>query len=211
MERDLLGPDGYDYHQYDRIWQRVAPTLEPYPCAGASAPEEQTQTMPSQMTTPQTPPPAPLPQAGQPDTEKTSCGLGSMTKEEIQTLTEFIEDEFSDRRYYLAFARQVPAWARQTLLEFAADEGSHARQLMAVYYLITGECYDPAVSYEKIWVGPWCNALRERYHAEICGGINYMRAAESVTDPCLSKLLTELGEEEYGHARRILALLQRAM
>ena len=31
MERHSHSPEVYDYRQYDRIWQRVAPTLEPYP------------------------------------------------------------------------------------------------------------------------------------------------------------------------------------
>ena len=31
MERNLHSPEVYDYRQYDRIWQRVAPNLEPYP------------------------------------------------------------------------------------------------------------------------------------------------------------------------------------
>ena len=33
MEQNLRTPEPYDYRQYDRIWQRVAPTLEPYPAA----------------------------------------------------------------------------------------------------------------------------------------------------------------------------------
>ena len=31
MEQHLHSPEVYDYRQYDRIWQRVAPNLEPYP------------------------------------------------------------------------------------------------------------------------------------------------------------------------------------
>ena len=31
MEQQVHSPEVYDYRQYDRVWQRVAPTLEPYP------------------------------------------------------------------------------------------------------------------------------------------------------------------------------------
>ena len=31
MDQSLHTPKPYDYRQYDRIWQRVAPELEPYP------------------------------------------------------------------------------------------------------------------------------------------------------------------------------------
>lgn len=31
MEQNLHTPAAYDYRQYDRVWQRVAPGLEPYP------------------------------------------------------------------------------------------------------------------------------------------------------------------------------------
>ena len=81
-----------------------------------------------------------------------------------EALQGFIEDELADRRYYMAFSCQAPGWARQTLRDTAEDEGGHARRLMAVYYLITGQCYQPAVSCERICVGQLCPALRTRYH-----------------------------------------------
>ena len=117
-----------------------------------------------------------------------ACCMVPMPNEELQVLTNFIEDELSDQRYYQAFARQAPGWARKPLMDFSNTEGTHARRLMGVYFLITGSCYTPSVSCEKIWIGPWCSALRERYHAEACGGQNYIRAAQSTNDPCLSKL-----------------------
>ena len=140
-----------------------------------------------------------------------ACCMVPMPNEELQVLTNFIEDELSDQRYYQAFARQAPGWARKPLMDFSNTEGTHARRLMGVYFLITGSCYTPSVSCEKIWIGPWCSALRERYHAEACGGQNYIRAAQSTNDPCLSKLFMELSEDEYGHAETILTMLQKVM
>ena len=34
MEQNLHTPEVYDFRQYDRLWKRVAPGLEPYPPTG---------------------------------------------------------------------------------------------------------------------------------------------------------------------------------
>ena len=190
----------------------TAPTVQPA-ATTATAP-----TVQPTVTIPAAPMAAPAParntqtgvmQNSQPIPADNRCCMISMADEDLQALTNFIEDELSDQRYYQAFARQAPGWARRTLMDFAATEGGHAKRLMAVYFLITGICYTPSVSCEKIWIGPWCNALRERYHMETCGGQNYIQAAQSTNDPCLTKVLMELSEEEYGHAAVILEMLQR--
>jgi rubrerythrin len=146
-----------------------------------------------------------------PGAEENPCCMGSAAAEKLEVLTGFIEDELADQRYYLALSRQAPAWARQRLRDIAADEGGHAQRLTAVHYLITGESYRPAVSCERIYIGRWCPALRERYHAETCGGLNYARAADGTTDPCLEKLLRQLSDDEYRHARTLMALLARSL
>ncbi|QNL43662.1 ferritin-like domain-containing protein [Oscillibacter hominis] len=191
--------DQYDYRQYDRIWERVAPTLNPYPAA-----RTQNSAAAAPMTVQE--------EENLPGAEQNPCCMGSQAAESLEVLKGFIEEELADRRYYLAFARQAPnASAGRTLREIAADEAGHAKRLLAVYYLITGECFRPAFSSERISIGPWCAALRGRYHEEACGGFNYIRAAEGTTDPCLSRLLTQLSEDEYRHADRMLALLERAL
>lgn len=94
-------------------------------------------------------------------------------------------------------------WPAGAVLGQGTDAGTGGRRwspgprLMAVYYLITGSCYQPVVESGRIWMQHWCPALRERYHAAACGAMNYLRAADGTTDPCLSRLLTELGEDEY--------------
>jgi hypothetical protein len=137
--------------------------------------------------------------------------MGSAAAEMLEVLTGFIEDELADQRYYLALSRQAPAWARQHLRDIAADEGGHAQRLMAVHYLITGSRYRPAVSCDRIYVGQWCPALRERYHVEACGGLNYVRAADGTTDICLEKLLRALSADEYRHAGEMLTMLERSL
>ena len=216
MEQNLhsTGPEVYDFRRYDRVWQRVAPDLEPYPgMSGAAAPQQ----------------PAPAPQqpsapAAAPDTAalarqesqlpgaaQNPCCMGSAAAEMLEVLTGFIEEELADRRYFLAMSRQAPTWARQRLRDIAAEEGAHARRLMAAHYLITGRCYRPAVASGAVTVGRWCPALREQYHMEACNGLNYARSADGTTDPCLRKLLNALSEDEYRHAEELMAMLERSM
>lgn len=217
MEQNLhnSGSGEYDFRQYDRVWQRVAPDLEPYPGMRPAA-----VTQPVAMAHPATQSGAGAGQPGSgtalaqqelPGAEQNPCCMGSAAAEMLEVLTGFIEEELEDRRYFLAMSRQAPSWARQRLRDMAAEEGSHARRLMAVHYLITGQCYRPAVASGVVNVGRWCPALRERYHMEACNGFNYARSADGTTDPCLAKLLNELSEEEYGHAETLMGMLERAI
>ena len=215
MEEDLHQPQVYDYRQYDRVWQRVAPTLEPYPGMRQAAPEAA-----EPRAEPPSPPAAPTPPESQPSTPPESqlpgaqpnpCCMGTAAGEMLAVITGFIEESLSDRQSFLAIARQGPVWARQRLRDIADDEAAHARRLLAAHYLITGQCYRPAVRHGPVCVGQWCAALRERYHLEACSGFNYARAADGTTDPCLSRLFNELSADEYRHADTILRLLERSL
>lgn len=208
MEQELHRTDDYDYRQYDRVWQRVAPDLEPYPGLRAA---------PAMAERPETPAPPTAPEGSAPPenqlpgAQMNPCCMGTEAAEMLEVLAGFIEEELSDRRYFMALSRQAPSWARQRLREIGEADGAHARRLLAVYYLISGTCYRPAISCERIYIGRWCPALRERYHAEACNGFNYARAADSTTDPCLSKLLNELSAEEYRHADQLMTMLERTL
>ncbi|WP_298031147.1 ferritin-like domain-containing protein [uncultured Dysosmobacter sp.] len=204
MEKTVHDPEVYDFRQYDRIWQRVAPTLEPYPRQEAAVPAMAEQA--PGTSTPPAPPENQLPGAAQ-----DPCCMGSAAAEMLEVLMGFIEEELADQQRFLALSRQAPAWARQRLREMAADEGLHARRLLAVYYLITGACGHPAAPDRPVFAGRWCEALRERYHGEACNGLNYARAAEGTTDPCLSRLLNELSDDEYRHAGELMRMLERSL
>lgn len=214
MEQNLHTPAAYDYRQYDRVWQRVAPGLEPYPDMKdaekrlAELRSAQGPAVPAMAE-------APLPDTGPedqlPGASPDPCCMGSAAEDMLEVLEGFVELELADRRHYLALARQAPAFARQQIRDLATEAGCAAKRLMAACYLITGECYRPAVECGRISLGRWCAALRERYHAEACNGLNYLRAAEGTTAPCLSRLLTELGEESYRQADALLCLLQRSI
>lgn len=195
MDQTLHAPETYDYRRYDRIWQRVSPTLEPYP----AAPEDTT----TALTTRQ--------EAQLPGADINPCCLGSAAMEMLEVLTGYIEEELADQRYYTALLRRAPAWAQPMVQRLAEEEGRQAKRLMAVYYLITGKCYCPAIPCGCIRIEHWCPALRQRYHAEACGALNYARSADETTDICLKRIFTDLSQEEYRHADTISRLLERSL
>ena len=204
MEQTLHPPETYDFRKYDRIWQRVAPDLEPYPdlrqTAGPAVPAAE----PSQG--------AAMAMEVLPGAEPDPCCMGTAAQEELGVLGGFIEVELSDRRAYQALMRQAPAFARGTLKDLAAAAGTAVKRLTAACYLITGTCPGPSVPGGDAGGGRnWCQALRERYHAEACNAMNYLRAGEETADPCLRRLLTELGEGAYRRADRLMALLERSL
>ena len=192
-----FGSGACDYRKYDRIWQRVAPDLNPYPevrqaMSGGTMSVQSEETLPG--------------------AEENPCCMGTAAMESLEVLDGFIEEELADRRYFLALSRKAPTMqAARVLRDIAAAAGEHARRLSAVHYLITGQCYQQAIVCEKLCIRPWCAALREGYHKAACDGLNYIRASEGTTDPCLAKLLKELSDEAYRRADQLLALLERSL
>ena len=179
------------------VWQRVDPPLQPYP-------PQQSATQPAV----QQPVQQPVQQSAD------VCCMGTAAQEDIDVIRGFIEEELSDRRSYLACAASAPTpAARQLMRRLAAEEGGHARRLMGVHYLITGQNYSAAVPLPANipCTGSWREVLRLRYHEESCSGLNYRRASEETTDECLSEILLELSHDEYRHARQLLCLLEKQM
>lgn len=197
MEQTLHTVGHYDYRQHDRIWRRVSPQMEPYPGFNGQTVEEQTGAVQQEM----------LPPGATTD----PCCMGTAAAEMLDVLQGYIEETRENHRVYAAMLRCAPPWARSALRELAAEKGNQEKRLLAMYYLITGACYHPMLAGGTIHLGNWCENLRRQYHAEACGGLNYARSAEGTTDPCLRGLLEEFSAEEYRHADRILALLERSL
>ena len=196
-------PEVYDFRQHDRLWRRVQPGLEPYPEADTSG-GNQAQTSDAGMTLAK--------ESRLPGAEPNPCCMGTEAAELLTVLEGYIADELAERRLYLALAQRAPVWARQTMRELAEDEGDHARQRMTARYLITGQCWQPeALPLELVSAGDWCALLRQRYHSEVCGGMNYARTAASTPDHCLAELLNGLSAAEYRHAERLRGLLERCL
>ncbi len=168
-----------DYLHCDKVWQRVAPELEPYP----------------EVRNTQVP-------AG------TGGCCMARRKEEADALRDFIEHELSDRRTYLEHMRCAPPPARRILRQIADEEGGHARRLMGLYYIMTGQCYRPALCPAAGEILPWCALLRRRYGEECAGGYAYQAAAEETEDECLRRILRQFAADEYRHAEMLLRLLE---
>ena len=208
MENELSAAQNaaYDYRRCARVWQRVDPTLNPYPDVRATA-AMAADTPGDGLSAAERNAELTLPGA-----QADPCCMGTAALESLEVLQGFIREELADRRTYLFLARRAPtAEARQMFRAIASDEGRHARRLLAAVYLITGERYCPAICYPPLRCDGYCAALRERYHEEVCGGFNYRRASQETLDPCLQRLLLAFSQDEYRHANAMLCLLSGVM
>lgn len=208
MENELSAAQNaaYDYRRCARVWQRVDPTLDPYPDVRAAA-AMAADTPDDGLSAAERNAELTLPGA-----QADPCCMGTAALESLEVLQGFIREELADRRTYLFLARRAPtAEARQMFRAIASDEGRHARRLLAAVYLITGERYCPAICYPPLRCDGYCAALRERYHEEVCGGFNYRRASQETLDPCLQQLLLAFSQDEYRHANAMLCLLSGVM
>ena len=208
MENELSAAQNaaYDYRRCARVWQRVDPTLNPYPDVRATA-AMAADTPGDGLSAAERNAELTLPGA-----QADPCCMGTAALESLEVLQSFIREELADRRTYLFLARRAPtAEARQVFRAIASDEGRHARRLLAAVYLITGERYCPAICYPPLRCDGYCAALRERYHEEVCGGFNYRRASQETLDPCLQQLLLAFSQDEYRHANAMLCLLSGVM
>lgn len=208
MENELSAAQNaaYDYRRCARVWQRVDPTLDPYPDVRAAA-AMAADTPGDGLSAAERNAELTLPGA-----QADPCCMGTAALESLEVLQGFIREELTDRRTYLFLARRAPtAEARQVFRAIASDEGRHARRLLAAVYLITGERYCPAICYPPLRCDGYCAALRERYHEEVCGGFNYRRASQETLDPCLQQLLLAFSQDEYRHANAMLCLLSGVM
>lgn len=208
MENELSAAQNaaYDYRRCARVWQRVDPTLDPYPDVRAAA-AMAADTSGDGLSAAERNAELSLPGA-----QADPCCMGTAALESLEVLQGFIREELADRRTYLFLARRAPtAEARQVFRAIASDEGRHARRLLAAVYLITGERYCPAICYPPLRCDGYCAALRERYHEEVCGGFNYRRASQETLDPCLQQLLLAFSQDEYRHANAMLGLLSGVM
>ena len=208
MENELSAAQNaaYDYRRCERVWQRVDPTLDPYPDVRAAA-AMAADTSGDGLSAAERNAELTLPGA-----QADPCCMGTAALESLEVLQSFIREELADRRTYLFLARRAPtAEARQVFRAIASDEGRHARRLLAAVYLITNERYCPAICYPPLRCDGYCAALRERYHEEACGGYNYRRASQETLDPCLQQLLLAFSQDEYRHANAMLCLLSGVM
>ena len=231
MEHTTQTPEVYDFRQYDRIWQRVAPNLEPYPGMAvqqttavqqAAAVRSEAAAIPTPPAVPPVPvlpagpesPAVPVPAepANLPGAERNPCCMGTEAQDSLEVLKGFLEEEMAGRRHCMALACCVRSPSAARLLRRAAAEKQAAcRDLHGAYYLITGSRYASAVAAEHVQLDSLPEALRACYHQEACNGVNYRRAAGETMDLCLQKLFTRLGDQAYRRSEEIMSLLGRIL
>lgn len=178
----------YDCRLYDRVWQRVAPELTPQPQEPAEPPSRPGELLPG--------------------AQKDPCCMGSAAQEDTQVLAAFAGEELAEAQCCLSLACHVTRRDAQRLLRSMAEEKRQAARLLrSALYLITGACPERHVAVEPMRWRCLADALRSCYHQEACGGFNYRRAADGTADPCLQKLLRQLGEASDRRAEAVLSLL----
>ena len=116
------------------------------------------------------------------------------------------------RRCCLSLCRRVHnAHIVRLLRRIANDKQCAARDMCTAYYLITGQCYTPAISVEQMQWDSLAAALRSCYHQEACNGFNYARAADGTADLCLQKLFTKLSQQAYKRADEVMCALGQVL
>lgn len=198
----------YDYRMYDNVWQRVSPGCDPYGDSGAMphASHHPTTSPGESMSTQM----APMPRGEDalPGAQLDPCCMGSEAMQDLKVLEGFIEEELAQRRCYLGLSQRLCHNGAARLLRSIAQEKKEAAQdLKTAYFLITGTCYENAVSIDHMRWNSLCDALRSCYHQEACNGFNYRRAADETVDTCLQKMLGRLSAQAFARADALMELL----
>lgn len=208
-----------DQAVFERVWRRVMPQDRPDSpivlTPAAAAPEGETTPAPAAA-------PAQVPAGPGPGTlvrsEGTgpcvpSCGnvpcLGPSSAVYGAQLQQYIEEELTACKAYLALARRTAGNGARVLSTMAADERRHAKRLSTAYFLISGVRYWPAEQITPPAVQPLMIALRESFGLEQQAECSYLAAAAETTDPCLRELYLELAGDEGAHAGLLRGILEQ--
>ena len=202
MEQELR-EDSYDFRAHDRVWARVCPSLSPFPdippFSGASAPS------PAEESRSGT---ASLGATG--GSDNFTCCLGAEAMGSLPTISGFLCAEAASFRFERALAARAPdRYCRCTMEQLSRGGEQMFRQLSAVYYLIAASFPKTEAKQPCGALPCWTEGLRSVYYAEVCGGVNFARAARGITDPCLIRIFNELGILKGERANTVLQLLAR--
>lgn len=200
-----------DYARYDRVWQRVAPTMDPYPQVRAQRQREE----------------APAQEIGSaaaqdtaevrrelmlPGAEENPCCLGTEAQDMAAVVEGFAREEAADGASFCQLARQAPNRMQcAALRELGQSAERRGRELMAIFYLIGGEQRKFAPAAVILPRLPYRELLRQRYHDAACNALNYARAADGTADVCLQRMLARFSGESYLDAERVLKLLAQLL
>ena len=125
-----------------------------------------------------------------------------------KTLAQMIQCECCEAAIYRSLAAQGPRCARERLLRIAEDERCHAKQLGALYFLMTGKEYCPE-PVRGACTACFNEALRKQYQAELEAEARYAKlAARAGEQACMFEALAR---DEGRHAKMIYCILQQTL
>ena len=145
------------------------------------------------------------------DTDDHTCCLGSASMSALPILGGFMRAEAASYRFERALAARAPDAKSRAAMERLAREGeSVLRQLSATYFIIA-DSFPQIEKPNTCGTLPcWTEGLRSLYYAEVCGGVNYARAARGTSDPCLIRIFHDLGDLKGERANTVLQLIARS-
>ena len=125
-----------------------------------------------------------------------------------ETVAALTQAEWQDAATYRTLATRAPKCARERLLCLAEEERCHARQLGALYFLMTGKklCPEPM---KPVCTACFNETIRQRYQAELAGQAQYQAlAARAGERRCTFEALAA---DEGRHAQLLYCLLQQTL
>ena len=125
-----------------------------------------------------------------------------------EQLLSSIEYEMLDAAAYQCLASRMSGCAQKTLRALAQDERRHAKELSAMYFLLTGKKVCPKKPENPCIT---CNAetLRKQYQAELAAREHYEALAPLAGARACT--LREIALDECRHAQKIYELLQSCL
>ena len=134
------------------------------------------------------------------------CGLPRQPGE--VALRQLIDCAAGARQCCRRCARNAPREVRRTLERLEQGELAALRGLLASYYLLTGQWYQP--SCPAVTEG-LPGALRALYRAEAQLAAGCTGAAEQLEDGCLGRRLAALGREAEERAKQTETVVENAL
>lgn len=142
---------------------------------------------------------------GAPRMEQTPPQTMPLCAEKVKSLA---EGELASACLYRSLAQRVCASSRGTLLRIAQEESCHARNLAAVYFVLTGQklCLPAA---QKPCITCTAEELRRAYMAEKAVSEQYAALASAGGDH--AHLMQCLARDESRHARELLRVIAESV
>ena len=203
----------YDFRQYDQVWRRVIPTLSPWGETDNAlvVVTDQEKNFENNLEK----------SLAKNQDENFQQNLDSNLERDFKRdfenapaiLADLIEQELSQRGKMINLLKKAPTWARRNLRDLSNRGLSRVKSLTAAYYLISGVLYEPAPRSDNIitQTASWRPELRERYLDTARLSSRYARAADMISDPCLTRPLRNFSDAACADATEILRLMEKSI